>query len=180
MASLDQCGNNMNKNTINPLPFKFTETQDAIRTAEDTSKRLKGAVNNISSAAASIAALRSINLPEGGNPIARQLSTGLAQGVIGGTFNNTTISNIPKASAMRFQAQQVESEAIIGRENEFYQKYLSVFDSVQAASRAGFYEITLPTSEQQYQELSTYLVKYGYKITQVTNTNSENSIKISW
>ena len=176
----------MTKNIINPLPGKFSETQDAIRSAEDTSKKLKeagrmaGAIAGLTAAAASISALRSINLPEGGNPVAKQLSDGIALGRVPGVFANTTISNIPKASAMRVQAQKVESEAIVAKENEFYQKYISVFDSIQAASKAGFYEITLPTSEQQYQELSAYLIKYGYKLAQVTTANQETSIKISW
>ncbi len=42
-----------------------------------TAGRISGAINNITSAAASISALRSINLPPGGNPVAR-LASGAA------------------------------------------------------------------------------------------------------
>lgn len=55
-----------------------------VGTVAGTAARMSGAINNLSSAAASISALRSINLPPGGNPIAR-LAAGAAlfNGAIG-------------------------------------------------------------------------------------------------
>jgi hypothetical protein len=55
-----------------------------VGTVAGTAGRISGAINNLSSAAASISALRSINLPPGGNPVAR-LAAGAAlfSGAIG-------------------------------------------------------------------------------------------------
>ncbi len=57
-----------------------------VGTVAGTAGRISGAINNLSSAAASISALRSINLPPGGNPVAR-LAAGAAlfNGAIGQT-----------------------------------------------------------------------------------------------
>ena len=52
-----------------------------------TAARMSGAINNVTSAAASISALRSINLPPGGNPIAR-VAAGAA--LFSGAINQAT------------------------------------------------------------------------------------------
>lgn len=58
-----------------------------VGTVAGTAARMSGALNNITSAAASISALRSINLPPGGNPIAR-VAAGAA--LFSGAINQAT------------------------------------------------------------------------------------------
>ena len=100
------------------------------------------------------------------------------------TFNRSTQSvatvpaiSIPTAQSIRAVATKVVKDQDTAREAILASVYSSLFALITAKANAGLFSVTdVKLAENQYRELNTTLVKYGYTIT----TTGTDLYTISW
>lgn len=132
---------------------------DALKAAETLTPSSNALPALSGQALGAISNLRSINLPEPASSLT---------------------SGVPTAGNMRAVAKAAETAAQAEIDNVIYDTYkTSIFDPIVSIAKAGQYTYDVQLDTAQQTQLTPFLVKNGYKLISIVNSNKYN-LRISW
>jgi hypothetical protein len=169
---------------ISNMSKLITSASDVLSQSQEgkiaNAERIKAA-GLLGATAASISALRTINLPPAGNPVAALASNainGLSGVALGAAVFNT--SPVPTAANMRSAANSAEKAAQAEIDKIIYETYkTSIFDPIVSLAQAGTYTYNVKLDTAQQNQLRPLLIKNGYKLTDIADSDRYN-LTISW